>query len=93
MLKNVLFKQGDIVKVYNDRGTVLGIAQITGRVRPGTIHSWASSARYDPIEPGKFGGVDKGGCVNLLTPSRMMSPNAPGMVPNSCLVEVAKWDG
>ena len=57
------------------------------------VHSWASSAKYDPIEPGKSGAVDKGGCVNILTPSRMMSPNAPGMVPNSCLVEVAKWDG
>jgi molybdopterin guanine dinucleotide-containing S/N-oxide reductase-like protein len=84
---------GDIVKVYNDRGAVLGLAQITGRVRPGTVHSWASSAKYDPLEAGKFGSIDRGGCTNILTPSRMVSANAPGMVSNSCLVEIARWDG
>ena len=34
----------------------------------------------------------RGGCVNLLTPSRMMSKNVPGMAPNSCLVEMERWD-
>ena len=85
-------KHGDIVKLYNDRVTVLGVAQVTERVRPGALHSWASSGKYDPLEPGKVGSVDKGGCINLLTPSRMLSKNAPGMVPNSCLVEIAKWE-
>jgi trimethylamine-N-oxide reductase (cytochrome c) len=37
--------------------------------------------------------VDKGGCVNMLTPSRMLSKHAPGMTPNSCLIEIAKWEG
>ncbi len=82
----------DIIKLYNDRGAVLGIAWVTERVRPGTVHSWASSAKYDPLEPGKCGSVDKGGCVNLLTPSQMMSKNVPGMVPNSCLIEIARWE-
>jgi molybdopterin guanine dinucleotide-containing S/N-oxide reductase-like protein len=85
-------KHGDIVKLYNDRGAVLGVAKVTERVRPSTLHSWASSGKYDPIEPGKVGSVDKGGCINLLTPARMLSKNAPGMVPNSCLVEIAKWE-
>ncbi|MFC1846329.1 molybdopterin dinucleotide binding domain-containing protein [Chloroflexota bacterium] len=85
-------ENGDIVKLYNDRGAVLCIAQLTERVRPGTAHSSASSGAFDPVEPGKPGGIDKGGCVNLLTPSRMMSKNAPGMVPNSCLIEISKWE-
>ena len=83
----------DIVRLYNDRGSVLCIAAVTGRVRPGVIHSYASSARYDPLEPGKADSVDKGGCVNMLTPSRMLSQNVPGMTPNSCLIEIAKWEG
>jgi trimethylamine-N-oxide reductase (cytochrome c) len=82
----------DVVKLYNDRGSVLCVAQVTERVRPGTIHAWASSAKYDPLEPGKPGSIDKGGCVNILSPSRMLSKNAPGMVPNSCLIEISKWE-
>jgi len=85
-------KSGDIIKLYNDRGVVLGVAQVTERIRPGVIHSYASSGKYDPLEPGKVGSVDKGGCVNLLSSSRLMSKNAPGMAPNSVLVEISKWE-
>ena len=83
----------DIIKVFNDRGTVLGIAQVTERVRPGVIHCYTSSGKYDPLEKGKAYSPDRGGCINLLTPVRMLSKNAPGMACNSCLVEIAKWDG
>lgn len=83
---------GDIVKVYNDRGGVLGIAQVTERTRPGTVHSYQASAKYDPLEPGNPKSIDRGGCMNLITPSRMVSKNAPGMAPNSCLIEIMKWE-
>ena len=36
---------GDIVRLYNDRGGVLCVAVVTGRVRPGIIHSYGSSAK------------------------------------------------
>jgi trimethylamine-N-oxide reductase (cytochrome c) len=85
-------RNGDIVKLYNDRGAVLGIAQVTERVMPGVIHSYEGSSKYDPVERGKLGSVDRGGCVNLLSPSRPMSKNAPGPAWNSCLIEVAKWE-
>lgn len=86
-------RNGDIVRLYNDRASVLCIAVVTERVRPGVIHSYASSAKYDPLIPGKADAVDRGGCVNMLTPSRMLSQHAPGMTPNSCLIEIAKWEG
>ena len=86
-------QSGDIVRLYNDRGSVLCCAVVTGRVRPGVIHSYASSAKYDPLSPGKADSVDKGGCVNMLTPSRMLSKHVPGMTPNSCLINVEKWEG
>jgi trimethylamine-N-oxide reductase (cytochrome c) len=86
-------QNGDLIKVYNDRGVVLGIAQVTECVRPGIIHCYTSSGKYDPLEPGKAYSPDRGGCINILTPGRMMSKNAPGMACNSCLVEIAKWDG
>jgi trimethylamine-N-oxide reductase (cytochrome c) len=84
---------GDIVKLYNDRAAVLCIAVITERVPAGIVHSYGSSANYDPIEPGKAESVDRGGCINMLTSSRMMSKNAPGMTPNTCLIEIEKWEG
>jgi anaerobic selenocysteine-containing dehydrogenase len=84
---------GDIVCLYNDRARVLCIAVVTERIRPGIIHSYASSAKYDPLIPGRADSPDKGGCVNMLTPSRMVSQNAPGMTPNSCLIEIEKWEG
>lgn len=85
-------KDRDIIKMYNDRGAILGVAHITERVRPGVVHTYGCSAKYDPLEPGKPGSIDRGGCANLLTPSRMLSKNAPGMAPNSCLIEIAKWE-
>jgi anaerobic selenocysteine-containing dehydrogenase len=85
-------RSGDVVKLYNDRAAVLLVAQVTERVRPGVVHSYEGSSRYDPLEPGKAGSIDRGGCVNLLTPSRMLSKNVPGMAPNSCLVEMTKWE-
>jgi trimethylamine-N-oxide reductase (cytochrome c) len=84
-------RNGDVVKLYNDRASVLLAAQVTERVRPGVVHSCEGASRYDPLEPGKAGSTDRGGCVNLLTPSRMLSKNVPGMAPNSCLVEIARW--
>ena len=72
---------------------MLCIAVVTGRVRPGVIHSYASSAMYDPLQPGVADSMDKGGCVAMLTPSRMLSKNAPVMTPNSCLIEIEKWEG
>jgi trimethylamine-N-oxide reductase (cytochrome c) len=85
-------RHNDIVRLYNHRASVLCIAVVTERVRPGVIHSYASSASYDPLIPGRADSPDKGGCVNMLTPSRMTSKNAPGMTPNSCLIEIEKCE-
>jgi len=85
-------KHGDIVKVYNDRGAVLGVAWLTERIKKGNLMAYQASSKYDPLEPGKPGSIDRGGCVNLLTPSRMVSKNAPGMACNSVCVEIEKWE-
>jgi len=83
-------KDRDIVKAYNDRGAVLLIAQVTERVPPRVVHSYESCAIYEPIgEPGES--PDRGGCINLLTPHRFLSKNACGQAPNSCLIEIEKW--
>jgi len=82
--------QHDLIKVFNDRGAVICAAQLTARVRPGTVHSYESSATYDPIGAPGYS-PDRGGCINLLTPSRMMITKSHAMAANSCLVEVERW--
>jgi anaerobic selenocysteine-containing dehydrogenase len=83
-------KPNDRVKVFNDRGDVICAAQLTERVHSGTVHSYESCAIYEPIgEPGSS--PDRGGCINLLTPSRTITKNTHASAPNSCLVEIEKW--
>jgi len=85
-------KENDLVKVFNDRGAVICAAQVTERVPPGTVHSYESSSNYDPVgEPGYS--VDRGGCINQLTPSRMMIKKSHSMAANSCLVQIETWNG
>ena len=60
-------KKHDLVKVFNDRGAVICAALPTERLARGVCHGYEFSAVYDPMgEPGKS--VDRGGCLNLLTP-------------------------
>ena len=79
-------KDGDIVKVFNERGAVLGGAYISERVMPGAV-SMDHGARYDPIIPGE---LDRGGAINTITPHNTTSKNATGMAVSSFLVEVEK---
>jgi trimethylamine-N-oxide reductase (cytochrome c) len=80
-----------LVRVFNDRGAVICAVQLTERVPSGTVHSYESSARYEPVgEPGHS--PDRGGCMNVLTPSRMMIRKAHALAANSCLVQIEAWE-
>ena len=85
-------KEGDLIRAYNDRGSVILYAQVGQKVQPGTVHSYESSAEYQPVgTPGQS--ADRGGCVNILAPARYMSKYACGQCPNTAFIEVEKWDG
>jgi trimethylamine-N-oxide reductase (cytochrome c) len=81
---------GDLVRLFNDRGAVVCAARLTQRLPRGVLHSYESSAVYEPSgTPGSS--TDLGGCVNLLTPGRPIAAKTHSMAPNSCLVEVEAW--
>ncbi|MFC1941869.1 molybdopterin-dependent oxidoreductase [Chloroflexota bacterium] len=79
-------KRGDILKVYNERGIVLGGAYVTERIRPEVVYM-DHGARVDAIIPGK---IDRGGAIDLITPAPTTSPNTQGQVASGFLVEVEK---
>ena len=82
----------DLVRLFNDRGSVICAAVVTERLFPGVIHSCESSAVYDPLgEPGQS--ADRGGCINQLTSARPQTEKTTASAPNSCLIQVELWDG
>jgi len=64
-------KNGDVVKVYNDRAAVLLAAMVTEKIRPGVVHARVA-AKYDPMEPG------------ILTQSTGEAPSICWYHPDSC---------
>lgn len=79
-------EDGDIVKIYNERGTVLAGAYVTERLVPGAVYIDHGS-RFDPIDPK---GIDRGGCINLISPNNNTAKNIPAMVVSGFLVDVQK---
>jgi trimethylamine-N-oxide reductase (cytochrome c) len=77
-------KHGDIIKIFNERGIVLGGAYVTERLRPGVAYI-DHGARIDPIIPGK---VDRGGAINTIAPAGTTSKNAVGQATSGYLVQV-----
>ncbi|MBF0469607.1 MAG: molybdopterin-dependent oxidoreductase, partial [Desulfamplus sp.] len=88
-------KHHDLVEVFNDRGSVICAADVTERLIPGTVLSCEGSAQYDPVDSqiaAERPPSDRGGCINLLTPSKTIIKNSHSSAPNSCLVEIRLWN-
>ena len=79
-------EQGDVIKVFNERGTVLCGAYITERLIPGAVYVDHGS-RFDPINAEN---LDRGGAINLITPTSLISKHSTGMVVSGFLVDASK---
>ena len=83
---------GDVVRVFNDRGALLAGAVLSDALRPGVIQI-ATGAWYDPAEPGVAGSLEKHGNPNVLTLDKGTSRLAQGPSAQTALVEVEKFRG
>ena len=79
-------KDGDVVKIFNERGIVLVGARVWERIMPGVVYV-DHGARHDPLVPGK---VDRGGAINTITPNGLTSKNCCGQATSGYLVDVQK---
>lgn len=74
---------GDMVRVFNDRGVTMLPAKVTKRIMKGVV-TIPEGAWYDPDE----NGMDRGGSPNVLLKSEI-SPGG-GFITNTCLVQVER---
>jgi anaerobic selenocysteine-containing dehydrogenase len=79
-------KTGDIVKVFNERGIVLGGAIVWERVMPGVVYM-DHGARTDSICPEK---IDRGGAIDLISPDWITSQHCVGEATSGFLVDTQK---
>ena len=83
---------GDVIKVFNDRGQILVGAVVTDRVRRHVliIHE---GAWYDPEAVGKNNAICKHGLVNVLTSDKGTSRLSQGNIANTVLANIEKVSG
>jgi len=81
---------GDVVRVYNERGSCLAGAVVTDAVRAG-VAQLQTGAWYDPDTPGLVGTLDRHGNPNMLTLDKGTSKLAQGPSSQTVLVEVERW--
>ena len=77
-------RDGDKVKVFNQRGGLVLPCRITKKIMPGVVDI-PQGAWWDP----DANGIDRGGCINVLTSERW-TPLAYGNAQHTIMVEVEK---
>ncbi len=82
---------GNIVRIFNDRGATLAGAIVSEKIRPGVV-ALPTGAWYDPENPNDPESLDVHGNPNILTKDIGTSTLAQGTSAHSCLVEVERYD-
>ena len=84
-------KNGDIVKLFNDRGACLAGIKIEEKVMQG-VAQISTGAWYDPQNPLEYGSICKHGNPNILTRDKGTSKLGQGPIAHSCLIEMEKYN-
>ncbi len=85
-------EDGDIVRIFNDRGACLAAASSTPDILAGVIEL-PTGAWFDPDSKCEVNGLEVHGNPNVLTRDKGTSKLAQGPSAHSCLVEIEKFEG
>jgi biotin/methionine sulfoxide reductase len=83
---------GDIVRVFNDRGACLAGAVVTDAVRPNVVNL-STGAWFDPTDPTEPNATCAHGNPNVLTFDKGTSKLAQGSIGQHVLVQLERYDG
>ncbi|MGE4266777.1 MAG: molybdopterin-dependent oxidoreductase [Deferribacterales bacterium] len=89
--KRLNIAHGELVEVYNDRGSVVVGAYVTDNIVRGVL-AVAEGAWYCAEDPSVENTRCLSGQVNILTPDRPTSKFAQAISANTCLVAIKKLD-
>ena len=84
-------QDGDLVRVYNERGQVLVGAVLSDNFPTGVVRL-QEGAWFSPLDE-KVGSIDTYGCPNTLTLDIGASKLSQATCVSTCLVNVEKWQG
>jgi trimethylamine-N-oxide reductase (cytochrome c) len=83
---------GDVVRVFNERGQTLAGAVVTDALMPGVVRL-AQGSWYDPDRPGEIGALDKYGSANQVTRDLPSSKIGQATTAHTALVQIEKFAG
>ncbi|MBK1698933.1 trimethylamine-N-oxide reductase TorA [Rhodovibrio salinarum] len=83
---------GDVVRVFNDRGQILAGLTITDEIRPGVVRI-NEGGWFDPVNPREIGSLDAYGDVNNLTTGVATSKLAQSNCGHTGMAEVERYEG
>ena len=83
-------RDGDTVRVFNDRGACLAGAIVSAAITPGVVQL-STGAWYDPVQDGDEIDLDRAGNPNVLTRDAGSSSLGQGPTSHSCLVEIEPY--
>jgi biotin/methionine sulfoxide reductase len=83
---------GDLLRVFNDRGACLAAARLSDRIRRGVVRL-STGAWFDPADSGSNQSLEKHGNPNALTLDIGASKLSQGCIAQTCLVEIERFDG
>ncbi|WP_237216635.1 molybdopterin-dependent oxidoreductase [Falsiroseomonas oryziterrae] len=85
-------KDGEVVRVFNDRGAVAAGLRTTPDIRRGVV-AMATGAWWNPARPGATDAACVHGNANVLTQDVPTSRLGQGSAAQSCLVQIERWTG
>ena len=83
---------GDVVRVFNDRGACLAGVILSDAIRRGVVEL-ATGAWFDPVDPAMPGSLEKHGNPNVLTTDKPTSTLTQCCAAQTALVEVERFEG